>query len=215
MAYDPLTYDQVLQRAKAFRTSQFERVKELMTQLAQEGQKPNVLFVSCADSRVVPEMIVRARPGDLYVVRTPANIIPIYSVSESAIGASIEHAVRHLGVTHLVVCGHTECGGIKALDKRLDLLKEPAMARWLEHARPVLQQVESRAATHGTSASPVEPSRHRALVEGNVCLQLEHAQTYACVREALQKKTLALHGWVYDLSTGTVTTLNPATGKFE
>ncbi len=129
--------------------------------------------------------------------------------SESAVGAAIEYAVRHLHVSHVVVCGHTDCGGIKALDaaKPLDTLKEPSLARWLEHARPARRKVDSRAIA--------AESRHRALVEENILLQIEHVQTYACVREAMGQNKLELHGWVYDVFTGQVTTANPATGKFE
>jgi carbonic anhydrase len=196
MAYESLTYDALLQRTRLFRTEYFERAAELMNQLATAGQKPQVLIVSCADSRVVPEFIAKARPGDVFVVRNVANIVPAYSISESAVGAVLEYAVRHLHVGHLVVCGHTDCGGIKAMDKRLDPLKEPALARWLEQARPIVQRVDGR----GIAAD----LRHRALVEENIRLQLEHAQTYACVREAVQQGKLALHGWVYDVATGQV-----------
>lgn len=199
MAYEALTYNALLERAQAFQANHFERARDFMTQLAGEGQKPQVLLVGCSDSRVVPEMIVGARPGDLFVTRTIANVIPAYSISESAAGAVIEYAVQHLKVAHLVVCGHTDCGGIKALDKRLDPLKEPALARWLEQARPVVQRV-------GGSGGD-DPARHRALVEANVLLQIEHAQTYTCVREAVQQNRLELHGWVYDMFTGQVTVI--------
>ncbi len=194
MAYDSLTYDALLQRAETFSANHFERAKEFFLQLATEGQKPQVMLVSCADSRVVPEMITGARPGDLFVVRTVANAIPAYSVSESAVGSAIEYAVQHLGISHLVVLGHTDCGGIKAMDKRLDPLKEPSLARWLEHARPARQRIEGRAIN--------AELRHRALVEENIRLQLEHAQTYTCVREAIQRGKLQLHGWVYDVLNG-------------
>lgn len=202
MTYESLTYDSLLQRTDLFRTEYFERATDLMLQLANEGQQPQVLFVGCADSRVVPEFIVKARPGDIFVVRTVANIVPAYSVGESAVGAVIEYAVRHLKIAHLVVCGHTDCGGIKALSKRLDTLKEPSLARWLEHARPALQRAESRAAAG--------QAQQRAVVEENIWLQLEHAQTYSCVREAVAQNKLELHGWIYDVFTGRVAALKPS-----
>lgn len=197
MAFESLTYETLLQQASVFHTGYFERAKKLMEQLATEGQKPQVMFVGCSDSRAVPEYITQARPGDLFVVRTIANIIPGYGVSESAAGSAIEYAVRHLGIGHLVVCGHTDCGGIKALEKRMDLLQEPSLVRWLKYAQPILQRVAHKG---GDPAA-----RQRAMVEANVGLQLEQAQSYACVREALQKGSLALHGWVYDIHTGQVT----------
>lgn len=198
MTYEAFDYDELVRRTALFQSEYFERNQAFMAQLA-EGQQPKVMLVGCVDSRVVPEYITKARPGDVFVLRSIANIIPSYSISESAVGAAIEYAVRHLQIAHLVVCGHTECGGLKALDKRLDTLKEPGLARWLEHARPAQQRVQAR----GLGAA----QQARALVEENVALQLEHAQTYACVREALQKKSLALHGWVYDILTGQVSVL--------
>jgi carbonic anhydrase len=199
MANEALTYDMLWQRAQTFQANHFDRARDFMQQLASAGQKPTTLFIGCVDSRVVPEMITGARPGDLFVTRTIANVVPAYSVSESAAGAVLEYAVRHLKVGHLVICGHTDCGGIKALDKALDSLKEPALARWVEHARPARQRVDSQSV-------PPE-ARHRAIVEENIRLQLEHVQTYACVREALQQRKLELHGWVYAIEDGQVTAL--------
>ena len=108
----------------------------LFERLATQGQAPAVLWIGCSDSRVVPEVITSAEPGELFVLRNIANVIPPYGTGETSAGAAIEYAIRHLHVSHAVVCGHTDCGGIKALGKPLDMGHEPHVVRWLEHARP-------------------------------------------------------------------------------
>jgi carbonic anhydrase len=195
MSSDSLTYDDLLEHTRAFPTKYFARAQDRMVQLAHAGPRPRVMLVSCADSRVVPEFITNARPGDLFVVRSVANIIPAYGICESSTGAAIEYALRHLAIEHIVVLGHIDCGGVKALDRRADRLQEPALARWLEGARPACLRIEAR---------QLAKVRHRALVEENVRLQLEHAQTYTCVRQALGQDRLQLHSWVYDVATGQV-----------
>lgn len=172
----------------------FRTGRERLEHLASHGQSPQVLFTACSDSRVAPELITGAQLGDLFVVRTVGNLVPPLGTGEMAIGAALEYAVLHLHVKHLVVCGHTDCGCIKALDRAVDWSREPHIARWVEHARPARTKVE---------ASGVPPEdRHLATVRENVLLQIDHARSYDPVREAERAGTLMLHGWVYDLETG-------------
>jgi carbonic anhydrase len=169
---------------------------DLFERLATQGQSPQVLFIGCSDSRVVPELLTGAEPGDLLVVRNVANIVPPYGTGELSVGAAVEYAVRHLQVEHVILCGHTDCGGIEALSRPPDWSREPHIARWIEHARPAQTKVEA-------SGLPAK-ERHVAIVRENVLLQLEHLRSYDPVREGERAGSLALHGWVYHVESGMV-----------
>jgi carbonic anhydrase len=177
---------------------------ELYRRLAEEGQAPVALFIGCSDSRVPPEVIADAGPGVLFVTRNVANIVPPYGSGEVAVGAVVEYAVHHLHVRQIIVCGHTDCGGIKALDAQPNWDREPHIARWIEHARPAKTKVQA-------SGLPAEEC-HLATVRENVLLQLEHLRSYDPVREAERAGALALVGWVYHLDTGIVEAYDPQTG---
>jgi carbonic anhydrase len=188
--------DELVAHSKALRADFFEGNAELFAVLSSQGQFPVSMFIGCSDSRVIPEQLTSAKPGDLFVLRNIANMVPPLGTAGDAVGAVIEYAVRHIHVKHIIVCGHTDCGGIKALDQHIDQTNEPHIARWLEFARPAQTQVD---------AQGVDPERrHQAIVERNVLNQLANIQTYNCVRGALEADELELHGWVYDLSTGRI-----------
>jgi carbonic anhydrase len=187
--------DRVLRGIERFQEYRQENL-ELFERLATEGQAPGVLYIGCSDSRVMPEMITGAEPGELFVTRNLGNIVPPYGTGEMGIGAVLEYAVLVLQVEHIIVCGHTDCGGIHALGEPADWSRKPHLARWIEHARPAKTKVEA-------SGLP-EEVRHLATVRENVLLQLEHLRSYDPVREGERSGRLALHGWVYHLETGTV-----------
>jgi carbonic anhydrase len=199
--------DLILERSHASRTEFFENERELLDTLARQGQSPDMMFIGCSDSRVVPEPLTGARPGDLFVARVVANIVPPYGTGQNAVGAALEYAVLHLKVKHLIICGHTDCGGIKALDHPVDMAAEPAIAGWIEFARPAQTQVDARGGLVGDA-------RHRAIVEENVLLQLENLQTYGAVRRALVEKRLELHGWIYDLAGRQMSFYDATQGSF-
>jgi carbonic anhydrase len=175
--------------------------------LATQGQSPQALFIGCSDSRVVPELLMGAEPGDLFVARNVANIVPPYGTGEMGMGAVVEYAVSHLRVSYIILCGHTDCGGIKALDAQPDWGREPHIARWIEHARPAKTKVEA-------SGLPVE-EQHLATVRENVLLQLDHLRSYDPVRDGERNGTLTLEGWVYHLDRGTLETYDPETGTWK
>jgi carbonic anhydrase len=199
--------DTLLQQSHEFRTAFFEKEGELLGQLARQGQRPQVMFIGCSDSRVIPERLIGARPGELFVLRNIANIIPPFGTAHESTGAALEYAVNHLKVGHVVVCGHTDCGGLKALDGHLDRLAEPSLAAWVKFAREAQTRVDR---------GSVEPARrHRAIAEQNVILQLEHAAGYPAVYKALKENRLELHGWLFDLHAPSVYAYHPDTGQFE
>jgi carbonic anhydrase len=201
-----MTSSTLVQQTSASRRDFFLKHGQLLARLVSEGQSPEIFFIGCDDSRAIPEAITGAGPGDLFVLRNLANVVPPYGMGERAVGATLEYAVRHLEVKHIILCGHTECGGIKALDAYLDPLREPHLASWIEYARPAQTQVDARG---------VDPAaRHQTIVEQNVLLQLENLRTYDTVRQALETAALTLHGWIYDLSTGRISHWEPSAGRF-
>ena len=167
---------------------------EVYRELAEEGQSPAVLWIGCSDSRVDPERITGAAPGELFVTRNVANAVPPFGMSGDTVGAVIEFAVLDLEVSHIVVCGHTDCGGIKALEGHVDLVTEPHLARWLELARPARIQVEA-------SGLPKD-QRYLETVRVNALLQRRNLLTYRCVAGAVQSGSLQVHACLYDLHTG-------------
>ncbi|MGB8941838.1 MAG: carbonic anhydrase [Streptomyces sp.] len=183
-----------------FRRDVFPAKADLFTRLA-GTHRPTTLFISCSDARVVPELLTQSEPGELFVIRTAGNLVPAYTPGADGVAASIEYAVAVLGVSDVVVCGHSACGAMTALAEQHDLSGLPAVADWLRHADA------SRARATGDAAGPELTGD---LVRENVRAQLANLATHPSVARALLRDTLTLHGWVYDIPTGTVEELDAA-----
>ena len=177
-----------------FRRDVFPAKAQLFARLATD-HTPTTLFISCSDARVVPELITGSEPGELFVIRTAGNLVPAYAPGADADGvaASVEYAVAVLGVTDIVVCGHSACGAMTALAEGHDLSALPTVADWLRHADASL----ARTADSGVDA----------LVRGNVLAQLANLATHPSVARALAEDRVTLHGWVYSIPTGAVVDL--------
>ncbi len=157
-----------------------------------EGQSPQALFITCSDSRVVPALITGARPGELFELRTAGNIVPPYaSERPTSEAATIEYAVEVLGVTDVVVCGHSHCGAVGALVRDEDLTAVPAVRDWLAQSTP---------RPEGTIADPTVTDA----VQGHILAQLLRLRSYPCVARRLTEGQLRLHGWFYEVHTGSV-----------
>ncbi|MEU6812105.1 carbonic anhydrase [Streptomyces sp. NPDC046831] len=179
----------------------FGRRPEEFARLA-EGQSPDVLFITCSDSRVVPALITGARPGELFELRTAGNIVPPYAPGRpSGEAATVEYAVEVLGVRDVVVCGHSHCGAVGALVRGEDLDAVPAVRDWLAHATP-------RPA--GTAEDPAVAEG----VQNHVLTQLLRLRSYPCVAGGLADGRLGLHAWYYEVHTGTVLAHRPHTDTF-
>ncbi|MET8244032.1 carbonic anhydrase [Streptomyces sp. NPDC005202] len=167
-----------------------------------EGQSPQVLFITCSDSRVVPALITGARPGELFELRTAGNIVPPYaSEHPTSEAATIEYAVEVLGVRDVIVCGHSHCGAVGALVRGDDLEAVPAVRDWLAHAAPRPKgAVEDPAVAEG--------------VQGHVLTQLLRLRSYPCIAEKLESGRLNLHAWYYEVHTGAVLAHRPQTDSF-
>ena len=184
----------------------FESDHEVFEKLAEEGQNPKVLWIGCSDSRVVPELITGADPGELFDVRNIANVVPPASSAACATGAAVEYAVIHLNVTHIVVCGHTDCGGIKALESPPQPDAQPHIDSWLEFARPARERV--------LGSDVPENDRYLETIKINVLMQCENLRSYPCVAAAVQAGDLAVHAWLYDLHTGKILAFDETSGKW-
>ncbi|MFI1018936.1 carbonic anhydrase [Streptomyces sp. NPDC020965] len=172
--------------------------------------RPSTLFIGCSDARVVPELITQSEPGELFVIRTAGNLVPAHTPGADGIAASVEYAVAVLGVTDIVVCGHSACGAMTALAEGHDLSGAPAIADWLRHA----DASRARTATAtATATGETGEDRVTALVRENVRAQLTNLTTHPSVARALADGTVTLHGWVYSIPTGAVeecATVRPA-----
>jgi carbonic anhydrase len=175
--------------------------------LAEEGQHPKVLWIGCSDSRVVPELIMDAEPGELFNVRNIANVVPPAASPACATGAAVEYAVMHLGVEHVVVCGHTECGGIAALAAELEPEVHPHIVSWLEIARPARDKV--------LQSNVSEDDLNLETIKTNVLMQLDNLRTYRCVADREGSGDLKLHGWLYNIHTGRVRAYQPEKAGWE
>ena len=176
--------------------------KELST-----AQSPKALFIACSDSRVVPELLTQQEPGDLFVIRNAGNIVPAYGPQPGGVSATVEYAVSVLGVTDIIICGHSDCGAMTAISSGTDLNHLPAVASWLAHADAA--KVVNAARTHVSAKE-----RLADMVRANANAQLTNIKTHPCVSLALDQNRLNLHGWVYDIETGSIDTLDGATGHF-
>jgi carbonic anhydrase len=201
----------LLERVKEFSAKDFTKHRELFGSLG-ESQRPHTLFIGCSDSRVVPDLITRSLPGELFVVRNIANIVPWYRESSEFLSttSAIEYALVSLEVENIVVCGHSNCGGCKALFLTHDELdKLPHTRKWLELAREAKEEAETLASVIG-DASGLE-----WLVEqANIVEQLNHLLSYPMVEERYAAGKLRLYGWYYEIATGTVYDYDQADKSF-
>ena len=203
----------LIEGAHKFRNEEFGRYKKLFKRLSAEGQKPHTLFITCSDSRVLAELITQSKPGDLFVVKNAGNIIPPASVtgSTNSTAAAIEFAVHILGVTDVVLCGHSQCGAMAALINGLpDPASFPHMQRWLEVASPVRDIVAK-------NYSHLENPQDRVTVtaQENVLHGLETLRTYPAVARALDAGALQLHGWFFKIASAELFAYDPEKKQFE
>jgi len=194
-----------------FQESYFKKEKEFFRRLS-KGQKPEVLFITCADSRIDPNLVTQSKPGELFIVRNVGNIIPPYDAikDKNSVAAAIEFAILDLKVTDIIVCGHSNCGAMQALykDKR-EFNNMPHLKDWLKIASPVIDVVNTFYSGLSTK------SRLRITEEENILFQIKNIQTYPFVDQLLKEGSLHLHGWYYDIRTGNIYAYNPVINMFE
>jgi carbonic anhydrase len=184
-----------------FQKDVYPQHQDLFEELAL-GQRPEALFITCADSRIDPCLLTQTKPGELFICRVIGNIVPPYPDALGGVSATVEYAVGVLRVPEVIVCGHTDCGVMKGALNPEALADFPNVSAWLRYAG-----VEHRAA---------EPSAEflLALTEQNVVAQLHNLRSHPAVAARLAAGDLSLHGWVYHIGPGMVTAYDGESGRF-
>ena len=193
----------VLEELKAgirkFQREVYPTQREMYLRAVSEPQRPSTLIVTCADSRIDPELITQCKPGELFVTRNIGNMVPAYGEMLGGVSAVLEYAVSALKVKHLVVCGHTDCGAMAALLHPELVEAMPTVKRWLHNAHTALSVAEALLERSGEESSLL-----RVVTEQNVLLQMQHVRTHPSVAGAVARGDLTISGWVYDIGHGEV-----------
>ncbi len=163
------------------------------------GQSPDALFIGCSDSRVAVNVFASTDPGDLFVVRNVGNMVPPCGIdgqssADESEAAAIEFALQNLGVRHIIICGHSECGAMQALSAGRENVKMKNLRAWLRHGEKALGDLTR---LPGFAASLTQ---HNRLSQFNVLRQMHHLKTYPIVRSRLEAGSLMIHGWWFDLA---------------
>ncbi len=184
--------------AKKFQKKKFRKDEPLYRKLSKK-QEPPSLFITCSDSRVNPYLITGASPGDLFVIRNIANIVPLYGQSSDfpSTSSSIEYAVNVLKVKNIVICGHSDCGGCKALF--LENFKElPYTKKWLKLLSPLKSKFKE------LNKKKDYPKNSKKVEQENIILQIENLLTYPFINEKYRKNNISIYGWYYDIGRGLI-----------
>lgn len=185
--------DQLLAGNIKFRETCFKQNYERYSELA-KGQKPSVLWIGCSDSRIQTGHITNADPGVLFIQRNIGNVAPIHDWNFATV---LEYALKHLKVRDIVICGHSDCGAVKALDKETD---DNYIPLWLNNAMEAKHRVDAKIKKPATDADTRK--RSRMIEQENIRLQIEHLKTYPLVKNALKEKKVQIHGLYYNLENG-------------
>jgi carbonic anhydrase len=200
--------NEIIGRIFKFEKHVFARHADLYSRLATDGQNPKALMISCADSRIVPELILQAEPGDLFVTRNAGNIVPPFAQANGGVSSAVEYAVLALGVTDIIVCGHSGCGAMEALLRPGALDEMPNVAAWLRHSHAAQGVVRE------CYPDLERDEQQRVLALENVVCQLAHLRTHPSVAAGIARGQIALHGWFVDIHSGSILALDGQDGRF-
>lgn len=203
--------NKLIEGYKRFHDNYFVADDQLFTELNQ-GQNPNTLVIACSDSRVDPAIIMDSKPGDLFVIRNVANLVPPYEVGggNHGVSAALEFGVRYLGVKHVIVLGHQHCGGIKALVSGMPV---NAPGEFIQSWVNIAQSAKQRVLEEMPHASA---EQHMCACEqASILVSLENLCTFPWIKQAVQDGKLNLHGWYFDIENGTLSAHDPKLARFE
>jgi carbonic anhydrase len=189
--------DQLIEGHKHFLATVFPARRHQFKLLA-ERQSPEYLFITCSDSRIVPDLILGTGPGDLFITRNAGNVVPAGAAEVDGVTATIEYAVEVLKVKHIILCGHSDCGALKAALDPKGLEKLPKARRWLSHVEGAFSHRQPLDPADG------EHAELGSLIRGNVVAQLHNLRAQPSVARALVENRLQVHGWYYDILTGRI-----------
>ena len=197
----------IIDGIQQFQDSAFPERKPLFERLA-SGQHPLALFITCADSRIDPNLVTQTEPGELFIIRNAGNIVPPHGALAGGEAATIEYAVSVLKISDIVICGHSHCGAMQGLLNPDGLSELQAVRSWLTHSQSAADIIKDRSDLSDDAA------RLAAAVEQNVLVQLDNLRTHPSVAAALARKELDLHGWTYHFESGEIFAYDAATERF-
>ena len=195
----------------AFAGGRLRTEQDRYRELAQSGQSPEVMVIGCCDSRCAPEAIFNARPGELFVVRNVANIVPPYAPDGQAHGvsAALEFGVAALKVKHIVVLGHAQCGGVKAYAEDAEpLTPGDFIGKWMRLMTPAAEKVGPRGARSA-------PDYLAALEQANVVNSLDNLMTFPRLSKLVERGSVILHGAYFGVASGDLSVLDKTSGEFK
>jgi carbonic anhydrase len=201
----------LLEGYRAFSAGRLQTEQDRFRQLAERGQSPEIMVIGCSDSRVSPEVIFDAHPGELFVIRNVANLVPPYTPDGAtrAVSAALEFAVIALRVRHIVVLGHGQCGGIRAFAERMRPLSPgDFIGKWMELIAPAAR------ALGDPRAIASDHEYHTALEQQSMVATLENLMPFPCVRTLVERGKLQLHAAYFAVGTGLLSVRDPQTGVF-
>jgi len=198
----------IMKGVSAFQSEVYPTQRAMFERL-KRGQDPLALFITCADSRVVPHLITQTGFGEIFILRNPGNFVPQYSEFEGGVSAGVEYAMLALKVPLIIVCGHTDCGAMKALLHPEHTHGLPRVQQWLRHASEVQHRILR------DHAGATEEGKLRLLTEYNVLEQIENLKSHPSVHSRVISGDVQVHGWVYDIGDGAISAADPANGRFE
>ncbi|WP_221796010.1 carbonic anhydrase [Oceanobacter mangrovi] len=194
-----------------FQKNVYPENKSLFKELA-DGQSPEVLFITCSDSRIDPNLVTGSAPGDLFICRNAGNIVPPHAHQTGGMTASIEYAVAVLGVRHIIICGHADCGAVKGALDMSKLEGLPHVTEWLGHCRSAMDIVRER---NGIAANaPIDACHLNECISENVLQQVQHIRTHPAVAAKVATGKVFVHGWVYDIKSGKIQASDEYCTKF-
>lgn len=212
--------DQLFSGYRKFREDYYPEHQDLYQTLVDQGQSPSTMVISCSDSRVDPGMILQTRPGDLFVVRNVANLVPPYQPDNQyhGISAALEYAVTILQVKVIVVLGHSSCGGVDALMRGCCGGDSPVgefIAPWVNLAEKAWDRLpDSLKEKASSSDGNPDQEASRALEMANVALSMDNIEGFPFVREAVRAGILQVEGWYFDIASGSLFRRNQGEDNF-
>ncbi len=199
--------DRLIEGHKRFLAEVFPE-KRAQFKLLSDRQAPEWLFITCSDSRVLPDLILGTGPGDLFITRNAGNVVPITGQDVDGVTATIEYAIEVLKVKSAILCGHSDCGALKAAINPAGLNRMPKAKRWLSHVEAAFQHRQPLNPADG------EHAELASLIRGNVVAQLANLRAQPAVQHAVAEKRLTVHGWYYDILSGRIEEYNEKSREF-
>jgi carbonic anhydrase len=205
--------EELIKGNKKFQDIHFPRLESEFEDLVEYGQHPDILFIGCSDSRILPDLILDTKPGDMFILRNIGNFVPPYGSQSDFHGSSaaIEYAVSILKVKHIIVCGHSHCGACLALYENLeDIPNISHVKKWLELGAKAKEQISKN-----TKIKNNKQQMLRETEKISVKYQLDNLLTYPEILQNISNKTLQIHGWYYEIENGTMLNYDKETQEFK